>query len=101
ASPPLSHTLALHDALPISSRRRIGRPTYECSGSEPWLLSLTSPCGVPVVPALPNVIGAAQRQGLDGGARVDPGAGRHAAAVGDEDRKSTRLNSSHGSISYA
>src|SRR5947209_11148602 len=67
-----------------SSRRRIGLPTYECSASEPWLVSLTSPGAVPVAPALPYVIGAAQRQRLDGGARVDPGAGRHAAAVGDE-----------------
>src|SRR2546421_6012834 len=37
------------------------------------------------------------RQGHEGGAAAH----RHPAAVGDRDRKSTRLNSSHDQISYA
>src|SRR3989337_3604491 len=42
------------------------------------------------------------RSVLDPGVHASPAAGCHSVGrVADEDRKSTRLNSSHGSISYA
>src|SRR5688572_31685607 len=77
---PRLYTLSLHDALPIS-RRRLGvaaRGEDERHG--------------PVVAELG--LGARQASRLAGGeAEVDE--------VGAEDRKSTRLNSSHSQISYA
>src|SRR2546429_5362634 len=66
-------------------------------------------------PGLRRIIEGRRHADPEGGLRQVPGAGarlgagpgfRRAAAVGqgrrgDEDRKSTRLNSSHGYISYA
>src|SRR5207245_7273901 len=69
---PEIYTLSLHDALPILGDKREARRIAESAG-------------VPIVPGA---------EGADGRALV-----RAANAMGD--RKSTRLNSSHGSISYA
>src|SRR2546422_1839290 len=72
------YTLSLHDALPILFARRHVRP-----GS-------------------PGRRGASRRRLLRGGVghhRADPP--RAAAGGACQDRKSTRLNSSHGYISYA
>src|SRR3712207_8615103 len=67
------YTLSLHDALPISPRRR-----------------------APVRPARPLPRG--HRDGVRAPGSVLPGA---PSGPGREDRKSTRLNSSHANISYA
>src|SRR3712207_7033684 len=78
------YTLSLHDALPISGRRRraghrvVQRPAPRDGG---------------------EVLGG---RGVDG--RREPPRGRPAVALAvhvPEDRKSTRLNSSHANISYA
>src|SRR6266487_5481607 len=60
------YTLSLHDALPISRRRRCARPPRSRAR---W--------------------------------RVGPRPARPASSAPPGDRKSTRLNSSHPSISYA
>src|SRR3712207_8085527 len=70
------YTLSLHDALPISSSARRGCCSPRSSASY-------------VAPAWPSPAVAAA--GLVGGP-YQPG---------PEDRKSTRLNSSHANISYA
>src|SRR3712207_7525796 len=74
------YTLSLHDALPI------------CGDTMRWriMLELAEPDGTP------------QRHEIGAGER--PAAGHTAATLGlrlEEDRKSTRLNSSHANISYA
>src|SRR3712207_9211684 len=67
------YTLSLHDALPIFGHRRQG------AGDE----------------------GALQRLGGGVDVRVLAHRLRQQGAGGGEDRKSTRLNSSHANISYA
>src|SRR2546429_3613026 len=76
------YTLSLHDALPISESPRDDR-------SRPPGLS-SGCCAGPHNLRHPPCVGANDR--LRGSRR---------AAVADADRKSTRLNSSHGYISYA
>src|SRR5437868_9178019 len=69
------YTLSLHDALPISASGGIASPSSHarcCSGSRNWRRPLTL-----------------------------LRSGRVSKAVTKADRKSTRLNSSHVSISYA
>src|SRR2546422_3572962 len=80
------YTLSLHDALPISSS-----PTPSPSSSCPNRRPLT--CS-----------GAAASRPTNGTTSPPPtGNGTNVVAFGgvDRDRKSTRLNSSHGYISYA
>src|SRR3712207_7478519 len=74
------YTLSLHDALPISGRGRALRPAAVREGGR------ARACGA----AVP---GGSRRSG-DGLVRVG-------ARARGEDRKSTRLNSSHANISYA
>src|SRR2546429_5842724 len=73
------YTLSLHDALPISLE--------ESSVAEPFC--------VPDAPGESLVVGGNHRPQTGLEANVDTPRGRSA------DRKSTRLNSSHGYISYA
>src|SRR5690348_8191178 len=71
------YTLSLHDALPISgsaSSRVFASGDYH-AGGKPWRRCARGAVGRPRI------------KGFDAGAR--------------QDRKSTRLNSSHPSISYA
>src|SRR5207245_10444109 len=93
-------TLSLHDALPISERWR-----HRCVGrAESWLsqlhVHLQPSAGYTAAWRRPD------RDGLPYGSRhrplllVEP-LSRPEEEVCDGDRKSTRLNSSHGSISYA
>src|SRR5438876_7684934 len=70
------YTLSLHDALPISGRVRCGRRARAERGGEPDH------------PRADRVAG-------------DAGGARAARRPRRRDRKSTRLNSSHPSISYA
>src|SRR5207245_8186829 len=92
------HTLSLHDALPISDCR-----FHPCAEVADRGLALVhrvddggGACGrvdvkhrpLPKLQGYPDVAQAAF-------------ANRHSAWAADLDRKSTRLNSSHGSISYA
>src|SRR3712207_8084292 len=75
------YTLSLHDALPISARHRHTRPDVQ-----PWRLRQADRA---------RRLGRADRR---------PAREAHARLRGDagrEDRKSTRLNSSHANISYA
>src|SRR5690606_42089381 len=74
--PPAAYTLSLHDALPISSSSR--RAMSLVSGS-------VSPSG------------DGMSSGLDNRAAAGPQRSKKAS----QDRKSTRLNSSHVKISYA
>src|SRR5207249_12133033 len=78
-APPATYTLSLHDALPISFRQEhvLDRPVEAAGAAQPG--------DVP-----------APRHDLRLGARKHP-----APIERDRDRKSTRLNSSHVSISYA
>src|SRR5688572_31210893 len=74
------YTLSLHDALPISHGERRGRGEHE-----PGRDQLQPP-----------------RVDRDGGEEADAERNPGAAAEREvEDRKSTRLNSSHSQISYA
>src|SRR5207249_10717130 len=83
--PSLISTLSLHDALPIS----------HFPGSD---------CG-PVRPGRDGARGSGRRQercGEAGEHPREPGQAHHSERdCGETDRKSTRLNSSHVSISYA
>src|SRR5256885_11025424 len=67
------YTLSLHDALPICQRRARDRAAEDLGHG------------------LPGAVAAA----------LAHHGGQRAAAAGDRDRKSTRLNSSHLVISYA
>src|SRR5207249_8663068 len=92
-----TNTLSLHDALPICSptrqchgRKGAGRSSYarkDCYSS--WL----------------DRTNRQEREAKDGsrakGSRSCPTAAGHALFKANADRKSTRLNSSHVSISYA
>src|SRR5438477_9857911 len=80
------YTLSLHDALPICHRGRRGRRLLDSSGAEKLLLiafCLRGPlCALCVLCGYSEIGGIEDRDD-------------------EEDRKSTRLNSSHMSISYA
>src|SRR2546428_8410781 len=76
------YTLSLHDALPISLARR------DPGGSPP--AAARRPVRDAAVPG--------DRAGASGGAGAG---GARAAGAGAQDRKSTRLNSSHDQTSYA
>src|SRR5437868_10479008 len=80
AHPPPIRTLSLHDALPISPALAL-------------LLGL-SPQGVQALGLGRPVIHSALGKPLDASVPLT-------LAEGEQDRKSTRLNSSHVSISYA
>src|SRR5207248_11778882 len=84
ATPPL-YTLSLHDALPI-----FGVPLHAVSGS--------------ACPVMVNPLRASTMFGAPN-AMQGPPVTRHVTSptsrVFSEDRKSTRLNSSHRTISYA
>src|SRR5207245_5789882 len=98
--PPHPHHLPLHDALPICAQPLSCRPRAERQAARaettPRSTTLSSPTTIDrrSPPALPRKwIGTpAVRARWSRRARLSGGA---------EDRKSTRLNSSHGSISYA
>src|SRR5687768_17905357 len=85
-----SYTLSLHDALPISVRDRLRRgrpPAASRAGAAGRALESA---------AAPRARNRALRP------RVGQSPGGAARAEGQhQDRKSTRLNSSHGYISYA
>src|SRR5207245_11338220 len=91
-------TLSLHDALPIWNCWQ----TPDRAGG---------PLGGGRSPAFPPARRRAGRRGPRRGTLtgrdvlIEPiwgsGDSRHGEATAEEDRKSTRLNSSHGSISYA
>src|SRR5207245_7998168 len=96
-----SPTLSLHDALPISAGRH---PPSRQSLSD-LLLAAPPADGRPVAPsergqyrllALPTLAG--QRSRVAERDRARGGSGRARSDHSAEDRKSTRLNSSHGSI---
>src|SRR3712207_7436795 len=74
------YTLSLHDALPIYLLRRRHQQRAEADRGRVVLLGRVD-----------------DRRDRDLLAEVDDGV----AVVGQEDRKSTRLNSSHANISYA
>src|SRR2546422_10176601 len=73
------YTLSLHDALPISQRIQNVRVREKVPFDQ--------------VPTVKQAIESAQKE-LDGNGRV-------VVRYSGTDRKSTRLNSSHGYISYA
>src|SRR5207245_10285106 len=73
------HTLSLHDALPISAFKRDHLPVEYYATAVRWMAEL-------------NLAAARAMLKYDVHAATD---------ITGLDRKSTRLNSSHGSISYA
>src|SRR5206468_11934805 len=90
------YTLSLHDALPISPgdlRRRHRLPALDDRGlADPRVGDADDELGAhPLRPPVPRVLGQ-----LRPGQRK-----RKPARLRGEDRKSTRLNSSHDQISYA
>src|SRR3712207_7172932 len=82
------YTLSLHDALPIFLRRdvrvAVERRGGQRHGERHQRLALVRPAGVGL---------ALRPERVDGD--------EHDEQEADEDRKSTRLNSSHANISYA
>src|SRR5262245_64596906 len=77
------YSLSLHDALPISSNEAPRGPS-------------SSRGGLPRSPPRPGQRGEECHR-----LRVSAPSGSRRTGEGDEDRKSTRLNSSHLGISYA
>src|SRR5207249_10516876 len=86
---PATHPLSLHDALPICLPARAGEPLFGPARARP----VPGVSGAPAHQSLPLhvLLRARGRRGR----RLIPG------SAGEADRKSTRLNSSHVSISYA
>src|SRR5207245_5277081 len=88
-------TLSLHDALPIwvieIKPHRWGWKAFEAPGVEP------------VFPKKDQAVDYAQSRACfrSGEVRIFDSTGNVECVIPFEDRKSTRLNSSHGSISYA
>src|SRR3712207_8757480 len=74
------YTLSLHDALPIFRLHRavMGQGTCDC-----------------------GEVSSGERRGRDQDSAVDQTLAAISTVQGQEDRKSTRLNSSHANISYA
>src|SRR5207245_5502046 len=98
--PPLLHALSLHDALPIL-RTTLHLVT---AGDCLWMRPLLQPMLERVHASTPfgrNVAGMDTGALLAAGRAVLEERPRTTAALCKLDRKSTRLNSSHGSISYA
>src|SRR5206468_10361705 len=93
----VSSTLSLHDALPIYSvcgDSRTQLPEHPLSDRELNRRRLPSEAVL-----LPRVAGLASRDDVTFGG--PPAANERDDVVHGEDRKSTRLNSSHDQISYA
>src|SRR5207249_12053142 len=94
------YTLSLHDALPISELLQRHRAPLRLRGR-----GEDHPGPLPGGPEGGGGGGGAGRAGGRGGALraegAHPRAARRVEGIGREDRKSTRLNSSHVSISYA
>src|SRR2546429_1369955 len=96
------YTLSLHDALPIwLLKRRSHCPSLISRG---WVKSTGGKL------TRPHMLRESEVHGIDGRSRARPcGCGhrhlhllhRRTSPVRSADRKSTRLNSSHGYISYA
>src|SRR5207245_7195310 len=87
-----SYPLSLHDALPIS--------TWSFLGASTLATASTLPCVRPAPrPAAASPVGTVTLDASASVARGDTPA--ESLSVAPTDRKSTRLNSSHGSISYA
>src|SRR5207244_12784241 len=82
SAPPHLYTLSLHDALPISLAVRV----------DVYAEELRLRAGQRLVPAPEEARHEPLRRGGRGAVRED---------IGERDRKSTRLNSSHQIISYA
>src|SRR3712207_7355969 len=82
------YTLSLHDALPIwnSPSTHLGEQAFPVRLQSSRSLTISSN----VLSTLSRVLGT-----------VGSVTGQPTAVGGDEDRKSTRLNSSHANISYA
>src|SRR5207302_10855935 len=100
-TPPLLYTLSLHDALPISLELalHIERELLHVSAGPGLAVidadGLADPCR-----SAGGVTGRRQQTARVG--VVEGGGGREVIVDGgNEDRKSTRLNSSHVKISYA
>src|SRR5699024_12265895 len=101
--PPSPHlsTLSLHDALPIFPHPVLDETTLAKVNRSALLIDLASkPGGINFKAAEDLGIKAIHALGIPG--KTAPlTAGKIIAQVMIEDRKSTRLNSSHVSISYA
>src|SRR5207245_11065816 len=95
------YTLSLHDALPIS--KRIGSRNPAVPKVAPSLVN--SPCsrrgGQPLNVKSKLALPWRLRSAATPGRNARYQARKSARPSHAEDRKSTRLNSSHGSISYA
>src|SRR5699024_12711750 len=91
---PSLHTLSLHDALPICCRRRQGQEHAAFSWRPPY---------TPFLGAFFQVYTGRMYAIITTTGKDRPGviAAVAKAAADEGDRKSTRLNSSHVSISYA
>src|SRR5690606_40306012 len=89
---PAIYTLSLHDALPISENRGGAGDRQRWRERHPQVAEADRRGGGKHQPSERR----AARLGEVGGAEHDP-----AAPGGHQDRKSTRLNSSHVKISYA
>src|SRR5207249_10965301 len=98
-APPRPHTPSLHDALPISSPADRGGTRAR---SRHALLPLDRPGPRPRQPCGDGPVrGPPPRPPAPVPARAPAAEARRLGAAARRDRKSTRLNSSHVSISYA
>src|SRR5207245_5885405 len=91
-SPPQIYSLSLHDALPIFLSLKTEQEESSCTRTEGEAV-IVRPLDGDRAAAVLNV----ERERL----RVDGAVGSDGNRRIGGDRKSTRLNSSHGSISYA
>src|SRR5690606_40290233 len=96
--PSQTYTLSLHDALPIFRQGRV----LEINGDKALVQLFESAQGLQISTAKARFLGRGIELSvsIDMLGRVFDGLGRPRDG-GPEDRKSTRLNSSHVKISYA
>src|SRR5690606_41546561 len=98
ASTPASHTLSLHDALPIYIAAAIGQALeLETRASQRRIHQEPRQAALALNPALPFF----DRHHDHAGSAIARDGLWLFLRFGNQDRKSTRLNSSHVKISYA
>src|SRR5690606_41653257 len=95
-SPPRTHSLSLHDALPISLDAYVLAEVIHDAGLPAGVFNMVTGTGPQVGEAISRSAHI-DMVSFTGSTR----AGKAVAAAASEDRKSTRLNSSHVKISYA
>src|SRR5690606_40954944 len=99
--PTMLYPLSLHDALPLSAVAERGREVVDAVGGEVVAAVAREPAGQREARVVPQHAAEFDLLVRDGPGRVVGDLGQRREQAGGQDRKSTRLNSSHVKRSYA